>query len=310
MEEEEIVIRSVPEKTAGTDAGTSVAEEQPKPQKPETPQKPEKPQKPPKPTKPPKPPKQPKPPKEKKPADPAAKKKLAVAAACVLVAAAAVAFLMMPRGWKQEADGRCYYRMGSRVTGMQNIGGDTYWFDETGVMATGWQQIGADSYYFSEDGTMLKGTVTLEGTEYRFAEDGAFQYRVRNLQKQEFSAKESEEKAAFEKKNGAVQSWTYQLLNEPVENCTEFSARMKLTEYKSGNVEQWCFAYRDLNGQWNVLQENFGLTNDSAELEFTSAEPISFDAYIWYCQSIGTMWNFERSYDLTDVMVIEYEIES
>jgi len=260
-----------------------------------------------KPVKPPKPPKQP---KEKKPADPAAKKKLLIAAVCAVAVLAAVVFLRMPRGWAQEQGNTYYYKLGSRATGFQTISADTYWFGEDGAMVTGWQEIDGEQYCFTSDGVMLHGTVTMEGEEYHFTDDGVFLYRLRKLTREERTAAESEDKATFEKKNGSPQSWTYRQLAEPVENCIRFAAEMKLTEYKSGNVEQWCFAYRDLSGQWHTLEEDFGLTNDRAEREFVLQDAISFDAYVWYCTSIGNMWNFERSYDLTEITVIDYEIES
>ena len=261
----------------------------------------------------PEPPKQPKPakpPKEKKTADPAMKKKLAVAVAAVLVVIAAAALLMMPKGWKQEDGGRCYYRMGSRITGLQRIGSDTYWFDENGMMGTGWQKIDGKTYYFTEEGVMLRGEVTLEDVQYRFTDEGVFQYRIRSLGAWEYEAVESEDKVTFEKKNNATQSWTYQQLEKPLEECAEFTVKMELKEYKSGNVDQWGFAYRDLNGQWHVVDENIRLTNNKAFWSYKPVEPVSFDAYVWFCKSIGTMWNFERSYRMIDVMVVEYDIES
>ena len=260
--------------------------------------------------KPEKPPKPPKPPREKKPADPALTKKLLIAVAGLAVAAAAVALLMVPRGWKQENGVTSYYRDGKPVTGMQTIDEHRYWFDADGAMITGWQEIGGAWYFFDEEGRMTTGTVELGGMEYCFAEDGAFRHRIRQLKKAEFSAHETEDKATFRKANGSPQSWTYRELETPIYDCVSFRAEMKMVDYKSGNVDQWAFAYRDLKGQWHTVREGFGLNGEKAELEFRQEEGISFDAYVWYCQSIGTMWNFERSYDLTQVQVMEHEIES
>lgn len=254
--------------------------------------------------------KEPKPPKEKKPADPARKKNLLIAAACVVILAAAAVFLMLPRGWAEEDGITCYYKVGSKVTGLQQIDGKTYLFDGDGAMVTGWQEIDDGLCCFGSDGGMLTGVQTIDGMEYHFDEKGNFRYRIRSLSREELMTAESEDKVGFQKKNGGTQSWTYRLLEQPVENCTGFSAKMKLTEYKSGNVEQWEFAYRDLNGQWHTLREAFGLKNDKAELEWSMEDPISFDAYVWYCVSIGNMWNFERSYEITEATVIDYEIDS
>lgn len=233
---------------------------------------------------------------------------LAAAAAAVVVLGAALILLRMPRGWKQENGITCYYKSGRRATGIQTIGKDTYLFTEDGAMTTGWQEVDGVRYLLGEDGVMVSGVVTLEDGEYHFDEDGAFRYRIRDLSREDRKTVESEQKQSFEKNNGGTQSWTYRCLEKPIKNCTHFAVEMKLTEYKNGNTEQWKFAYRDLNGQWHTVGGPFGLTNDGATLDWTPEEPVSFDAYVWYCVSIGNMWNFERSYDLTAATVIDYEI--
>lgn len=249
-----------------------------------------------------------KPRKEKTPADPARKKKLLTAAACIVVLLAAAGMMLIPKGWKVEDGRSCYYKMGSKLTGLQEIEGSTYLFGEDGFMVTGWQELDGSRYCFASDGVMMTGSQIIDGVEYSFREDGSFHYRVRSLEDREFSAREAEDKVDFEKKNGGVQSWSYRLLERPIENCTGFTVRMELTEYKSGNIEQWEFAYRDLNGQWHKTGKPFGLQGQSTTLEFRPEEPVSFDAYVWYCVSIGNMWNFERGYDLTSATVVEYEI--
>ena len=245
---------------------------------------------------------------QKKERKPLPKKKLAALAACLLLLAGAAWYLMLPKGWAQEAGITCYYEMGDRVTGLQTIDGNTYLFSPEGAMLTGWQELEGRTYCFGEDGVMYTGTRAVEGMQYFFAEDGSFQYRVRSLSGTELASVESEDKVALSKGNGGTQSWTYQVLKTPVENCTHLEARMEMTEYKNGNAEQWEFAYRDLNGQWHTLGQPFGLKNDRAALNWSGEEGISFDAYVWYCVSIGNMWNFQRSYALTEATVVDREI--
>lgn len=59
-----------------------------------------------------------------------------------------------------QGSGRRYHvdAAGNIQIGLQNIGGDTYYFMETGVMGTGWITIGNDIYYFNEEGKMQKNT--------------------------------------------------------------------------------------------------------------------------------------------------------
>ena len=245
---------------------------------------------------------------ERKPMSAAAKKKILIAAACIVLVIAAAYFLSLPKGWAQENGITCYYQMGNRVTGLQKIDAKTYLFDSSGAMMTGWQTVDGGQYCFGEDGVMYTGAMTLDNMEYTFGEDGLFQHRLRSLSAQELYTQESEDKFAGKKKNGGDQSWTYQELSQPIENCIRFTAKMEMTDYKNGNTDLWKFAYRGLDGQWYEVGEPFGLTNDRHTIEFIPEEPVSFDAYVWYCVSIGNMWNFERSYSLTEATVLDYEI--
>ena len=102
-------------------------------------------------------------------------------------------------GWYQE--GKNWYFIGGddvKYTGLRNVAGDTYYFDEHGVVQEGFQKIEGDTYYFGEDnkmlkndwlktkedevevwyyfredGTMISGTTeTIDGTEYTFDDEG------------------------------------------------------------------------------------------------------------------------------------------
>ena len=59
------------------------------------------------------------------------------------------------------------------ATGVANINGVKYCFDEDGVMLTGWQQIEGKWYYLGDDGTAKSGSQTIDGKQYYFGDDGA-----------------------------------------------------------------------------------------------------------------------------------------
>ena len=77
-------------------------------------------------------------------------------------------------GW-QQIDGSWYYfkENGDMATGVADINGVKYCFDEDGVMLTGWQQIDGKWYYFGDDGAAKSGSQSIDGKQYYFGEDGA-----------------------------------------------------------------------------------------------------------------------------------------
>jgi LAS superfamily LD-carboxypeptidase LdcB len=56
--------------------------------------------------------------------------------------------------------------------------GDTYYYNEDGVMTVGWLELNEDRYYFREDGRMAKGMVTIDGKPCFFTSTGAPIYLV------------------------------------------------------------------------------------------------------------------------------------
>lgn len=74
-----------------------------------------------------------------------------------------------PEGWA----GSSYYRDGAPVTGLQEIGGKVYAFDQAGRLMKGWRTIGGKTYYLGEDGAVRKGWQKVNGFSYYFGDDGA-----------------------------------------------------------------------------------------------------------------------------------------
>ena len=77
-------------------------------------------------------------------------------------------------GW-QQIDGSWYYFKdnGDMATGVVDINGVKYCFDEDGVMLTGWQQIDGKWYYLGDDGAAKSGSQSIDGKQYYFGDDGA-----------------------------------------------------------------------------------------------------------------------------------------
>ena len=73
----------------------------------------------------------------------------------------------------QIIDSKTYFfsRIGNNEmrTGMFNIDGVGYYFNEEGVMQTGWYKDGTNTYYFDEDGKRVSGFKRIEGNTYFFS---------------------------------------------------------------------------------------------------------------------------------------------
>lgn len=64
-------------------------------------------------------------------------------------------FEIIRKGW-EESEGNRYYYDGDMVTGVYDIEGEKYFFDDKGVMQTGWQEIDGGYYCFDRlDGFMV-----------------------------------------------------------------------------------------------------------------------------------------------------------
>lgn len=76
--------------------------------------------------------------------------------------------------WKETDKGMTYINdSGKAVTGMQEIDGETYYFNSKGIMKKGWLTTkSGKSYYFNSDGTMRTGWLKLKTGKYYFSKKG------------------------------------------------------------------------------------------------------------------------------------------
>lgn len=75
-------------------------------------------------------------------------------------------------GWVDTDAGRMYYVDGEALTGIQEIDGQKYYFDESGVMQTGLRKINGKQYFFGDNGVMQTGFQDIKGKRYCFGDDG------------------------------------------------------------------------------------------------------------------------------------------
>ncbi len=70
-------------------------------------------------------------------------------------------------GWVTEGGKTYYYDLGKKVIGLAAIDGQTYYFDNSGVMKTGWISTTGNWYYFNPNtGAMHKGWLKLGASWY------------------------------------------------------------------------------------------------------------------------------------------------
>lgn len=95
---------------------------------------------------------------------------LCMAAAAVLSASASC----FAAEWKETSKGMTYIDdSGKAVTGMQEIDGETYYFNSKGIMKKGWMTTkSGKKYYFNSDGTMRTGWLKLKSGKYYFSKKG------------------------------------------------------------------------------------------------------------------------------------------
>lgn len=98
-------------------------------------------------------------------------------AAALFLAAAAVlsaAGSCFAAEWKETDSGMSYIDdSGKAVTGLQEIDGETYYFNSKGIMKTGWLSTkSGKKCYFNSDGTMRTGWLRTRNAKYYFSKKG------------------------------------------------------------------------------------------------------------------------------------------
>ena len=92
--------------------------------------------------------------------------------------------------WLEYAEGKKYIRSGEFVTGMTEIDGVRYFFDDNGIMKTGFQKWDGKKYYFGKNGKMVTGWLDLKGDKYYLAPNGILKTGDFEVEGQKFTADE------------------------------------------------------------------------------------------------------------------------
>lgn len=93
--------------------------------------------------------------------------------------------------WLEYEDGMHYIRSGEFLTGLNEIDGKRYFFDDNGVMQSGcFQKSDGKRYYFGKDGVMATGWLDLKGDKYYLAPNGILQTGEFEVEGQKFTADE------------------------------------------------------------------------------------------------------------------------
>ena len=105
-------------------------------------------------------------------------------------------------GWNKEAGNKITFTeaSGEKLTGLQTIGGQTYFFNERGILQTGWKATPEGYRYFYEDGKVgarlgamaAGGVIKLRKAWYGFGEDGVVLTGFQTLDSGSYYFNESE----------------------------------------------------------------------------------------------------------------------
>ena len=77
-------------------------------------------------------------------------------------------------GWEVENGYTFYYKDGEKVSGIQEIDGKWYLFEEN-ILKTGWNTVDGKEYYSNQNGVMQFGWITIDGFRYYIDKDnGAY----------------------------------------------------------------------------------------------------------------------------------------
>ena len=174
-------------------------------------------------------------------------------------------------GWAEENGKTYYYVSDERISGLYEIDGEGYYFDEEGVMCTGAVEIDV-------------------GCTYYFDENGKFQYYDAW---KHIDAHWSDENVSILIGGGYYVPSNYKILDTPLEGVGSLQVVVGVVEEKKGSADgKWQFHVRTLDGEW-VWIDFFEVKDGTGSLTVKLDAPIAFDACKCTRYSSG---NFSYSY--------------
>lgn len=233
-------------------------------------------------------------------------KRIAIILTAILVLVLGI-LLAIPNGWQEKDGNYYYYTWGRKNTGKMEIDGAMYFFDADGTMHTGWRKVpGNIIYYYGTDGRMVSGECVIDDERYLFGEDGRLDYKISVLNGTAIpDSRESAEEISYMRNNGTEGSGKYQILYKPIENCLGITVTVNIVDVESGNVDDWAFYIRQMDGQWLRVGE-IDVHNKTGTSTFSFDWAVHFDAYALLCESLEDEWMFSFDWTLSDVHITEF----
>ena len=96
-----------------------------------------------------------------------------LAAVAILATVVIVLLFMFRNGWREKGDVYRYRLNGKWLTGMVDIEGVEYYFDDSGKLTLGWFEHNGCKYCQDRDG-LYKGERTIAGEKYFFEDSGKY----------------------------------------------------------------------------------------------------------------------------------------
>lgn len=91
---------------------------------------------------------------------------------CIILWVLLAIFFVPEDGWHNRNGEYVYYRNGKKLEGLQEIDGNGYYFNNSGVMQTGWRKVNGRTFYFDDDGKMETGLQVIDNDLYYFTANG------------------------------------------------------------------------------------------------------------------------------------------
>ena len=128
------------------------------------------------------------------------------------------------------------------------------------------------------------------------------QHGFQTLNEDDLSFTCSEDEFTYLKDNGDFGFANYNILDNPIKNCKQMTIELDILDLGEGNVRNWAFYLRTLDGYW-VESKRFSLEEGKARQTITFENPISFNAYTAVCLSLGNDWDFDFNVKISDAQI-------